>query len=244
MGRKSGCLIALLVFAGTIAAILVALYLLLPGLLRPYDLGSKTSVEAYNSALNKIHLKKDAAPDVGEAADYKIKYGKAKKGNVFLTVDEIASFMNHNRPDYYALKNFQIRINKDNTVETAGTLNTEYVFEKVLANKYNLQDAKKALPMLNLIMGDVNVYCKFKAKIANNSVKSLDLQNVGIMGIPVPNQLIDSNEAESFVMDNISSFLKRTCKETGANYKLMEVKNQKLHIIGDFPSSVKHIEVN
>lgn len=77
----------------------------IPGLFRPHDLGIKTSEQGYASTLQKLNLTKDKAPEKGVAEDYKYVYGTPKAVDGAQSSKEITSFLNVNRPHYYALKN-------------------------------------------------------------------------------------------------------------------------------------------
>ncbi|MFA6309343.1 MAG: hypothetical protein WC677_06345 [Clostridia bacterium] len=243
MGRRNGCLTAIIVFLAVVIAAAVSIYIFLPGMFRPYDLGVKTSEQAYNSAINKLNFTKDTAPKTGVPKDYKIKYGKPHKVNIALSNEEVTSFINFNRPDYYALKNFQFRVNPDNTVESTGTLNTSYVFSKILKGKYNNDDASKIFPMIK-ILPNVNFYFKFAGGVKNNKISNLEVQKVGIMGISIPTNLVNSDNAISFIKENLDSYINSTNKESGSSYGLVQAANEKLQFKGTIPSSIEHIKVN
>ncbi len=244
LGKRHGCLTALIITLAAIIAIVGSLYFFLPGLLRPYDLGIKTTEQSYSIALQKLGLTKDTAPEKGDPKDYKIKYGKAHKVNKFLTSEEITSFINFNRPDYYAIKNFQIRINPDNSIETCAMLNTSYVFSEILSGKYDSSDAKAAMPMLVLIPQNVNVYLKVDTSVKNNKMGDMTLEKVGIMGITIPNDFVNSSEAISFIKENLNTYMSKTNKLSGSYYELIQAKNENLQFKGKVPSSIKHIKVN
>jgi hypothetical protein len=127
-------------------------YFLLPGLSRPIDLGIKSTREGYENVMDKLGIRKDEAPKVGSADDYTVTYGEPRRAEALLTSGELTSFFNENRPPYYALKNVQLRINDDGTLEASGNLETAYIFDEVLGGQYSKEDARAALPMLGLLL--------------------------------------------------------------------------------------------
>ena len=156
--RRHGCLTAFIIFIIVLLLAAAAVYFFVPGLHKPNDLGIKSSGEAYTRAMNKLGVTKDKSPTSGTADSYTITYGAPHAVTTGLTSEEITSFLSENRPPYYAVKNVQVRINNDGTIEAAGNLDTNYVFNEMLNGQYTKQDAQKELPMLGLIPSSVNVY--------------------------------------------------------------------------------------
>ncbi len=241
--KKSGLLTALLIIISIASVAALSAYFLVPGLLRPNDLGIKSSAESYQSAVKKMNLTKDKAPTIGSATDYKVAYGKSQQVQTSLSSEEITSFLSENRPDYYALKNVQVRINPDNTVEASATLDTSYLFDVILGGQYNEEDAKRALPMLGLLPDHVNVYCMLDGSIQENKTKDLTLEKVSVMGIPVPNSILGSQDASAFVISTTNAYLKTTTAKSGANYDLLQVSNGELQLKGKIPSAISRIAV-
>lgn len=236
--KRSGCLTSLLVFVGFLGVIALTVYFLVPGLFRPHDLGVKVSNEAYRSSIEKLKLTKDNAPITGAAEDYKYTYGEPQAVDTTLSSEELTSFFNTNRPDYYAFKNVQIRFNPDNTIEAAGTLDVSYVFSDILNGKYTREDAQKALPMLGLLPNQVNIYCKISGGVKDNKINQLSIKNVSVMGIPIPDSLVNSSDARSFVNDNAGGYLERVTAKSNTRYDLLQVSNGSLAIKGQLPSSL------
>lgn len=241
--RKHGCLTSLLVFICILGIAALALSFLLPGFFNPHDLGIKSSKGEYEIALAQLKLAKDEAPITGSEKDYQISYGKAQAVQTSLDSEEITSFFNENRPDYYALKNVQIRINPDNTLEAAATMNTSYIFDEILSGKYSREDANKVLPMLGLLPDKINLYCKLSGSIINNQTEDLNIQNVSVMGIPIPKNIIGSPEASQFIESTLDNYIEKTAEKSGASYDLLQVSDGKLQLEGKLPSSISRIPV-
>lgn len=241
--KRSGCLTSLLVLIGLLCAIALSAYFLLPGLFKPHDLGIKTSSKSYESSMKKLNFTKDKAPTTGEAEDYKYTYGKPQAVDTSLSSEELTSFFNTNRPDYYALKNVQIKINPDNTIEAAATLDVSYVFGNILDGKYSREDAQKALPMLGLLPNNINIYCKASGGIKDNKLNQLSIHNVSVMGIPIPESYVSSSDAKQFINTNIGGYLERVTAKSNTRFDLLQVNNGNLAIKGQIPSSISRIPV-
>ncbi|MEL4106554.1 zinc ribbon domain-containing protein [Oscillospiraceae bacterium WX1] len=237
--KKHGCLIALIIVIVLLAAAVAAVYFLIPGLLRPNDLGIKSTRAAYESAMVKIGVTKDAAPTSGSANDYKIIYGAPHDVSTALSSEELTSFFNENRPSYYAVKNVQVRVNPDGTIEASAKLDTSYVFNNMLFGQYTRQDAQKALPMVGLIPNDVNIYFKVNGSVVNNTVRGLDIADVKVMGIDIPQDLI--SQAEPFVTQVLNTYIASENARAGTSIDLLQADNGKLDLKGSLPDSVSRV---
>lgn len=239
--KKHGCLTAFIIFLAVILIGAAAVYFLLPGLSGPADLGIKSSREAYESALEKLDITKDVSPVGGRADDYIITYGAPQVVDAGLTSEELTSFFNENRPDYYAVKNVQVRVNDDGTIEASGSLDTSYVFNNMLYGQYSKEDAKSALPMLGLIPDDVNFYFKVAGSVVDNQVQGIDIESVKVMGIGIPSSLISS--ALPFITQTLDNYIGNECSRVGAYVERAEVSNGRLAFNGSLPSSIERTPV-
>jgi len=237
--KKHGGLITLLIIIIVLLAGFIAVTLFVPGMVLPVNLGVKSTYEDYQTAMNKLGLTKDTAPDTGTALDYRVSYSGSHEVNEDLTSDELTSYINENRPPYFAVKDVQIRINEDGTIEASGKLDTSYVFEQVLDGDYTMEDAKRALPMLGLIPANVNLYAKFSGAVVNNHIEDLDVDSISVMGITIPGDMIESNEY--FIVDTLDNFIARSNAKSGADIDLITVEDGKLNVKGTLPSYIERI---
>ena len=242
--RKKGCLIALLSFLGVIGIILVCAAIFLPGFFGPKDLGIKTTKAAYESAVAKMNYQKDTAPSSGTAENYKYTYGELMEIKTGLTSEELTSFFNYNRPEYYALKKVQIRINPDNSVDFSATVDTEYFLNKVLGGKYTKQEISKNFPLIKAIPGTINVYAQFSGEIADNKAVGFSFNDIEVMGIGLPSSIYETESAKTEISNLLNNFLTKTTEKTGGSYESIKVENGELTIDGKLPSSLKREEVN
>lgn len=234
--KKHGCLTAFIIVLAVIIIGAAATYFLLPGLSRPADLGIKSTREAYESAMEKLNITKDMAPESGAADEYLITYGALQDVDTGLTSEELTSFFNENRPSYYAVKDVQVRVNDDGSIEASGKLDTSYVFDKMLGGQYTKEDAKSALPMLGLIPDNVNIYFKIDGSIEDNQVQGLNVESAKVMGIPIPESLMRS--AMPFITQTLDNYIGSECNRVGAFVDSLEVNDGQITFNGSLPSSI------
>ncbi len=235
--KKHGCLTAFIIVLAVVIICGGAAYFLLPGLSKPVDLGIKSTREAYESAIEKLGITKDESPQEGTADDYEITYGALQAVDTELTSEELTSFFNENRPSYYAVKNVQVRVNDDGSIEASASLDTGYVFNDMLYGQYSKEDATSALPMLGLIPDNVNVYFKIAGSVQDNSVHGLSVEAVKIMGIPIPTSLINSNM--SFITDTLDTYIANESSRGGAYVESVIADNGSIDFKGSLPSSIE-----
>lgn len=242
--KKKGCLIGLLLFLVIVVSIFVCAAILLPGFFRPKDLGIKPSEAAYESAVAKLNYQKDAAPSAGKAEDYNYIYGEPKEINTSLTSEELTSFFNYNRPEFYALKKVQIKINPDDTVDFSASVDTSYLIDKVLAGKYSEKAIADAFPLAKAIPGSVNVYAKLSGEIADNKAVDFAFSHIEVMGVGLPAELYATESAKTEISSILDNFLANIAEKTKGSFTSVAVENGELQLSGMLPSSLKREAVN
>lgn len=241
--KGHGCLIAVIIFLVIVALAVAGVLILLPNLFAPKSLGVKSSREAYESAVTKLSFMKDNAPSSGSAEDYEYIYGEAKQVDIALSSEELTSFLNENRPDYYALKDVQVRVNDDDTVELSAKLNAKYLIDTALNGKYSEEEIQRSLPFLKLIPETVNIYAHVAGGIADNKSAGIDIKEVEVMGLALPTELYDTSEAESEINSLVNDFLSETSEKTGGSIDSIRVEDGELKFSGKVPSSLERREV-
>jgi hypothetical protein len=229
----------LLMFIVGVIIFIIILGFLLPGFLWTRSLGIKYTKEDYDSMLSKLEYIKDNVPS-GDLEDYEYVYGPLKDVNVFFTSEELTAFFNYNRPDYYALKNVQVRIN-DNTIEASGSANVDYFLNTLLEGKYTKEEIKDAYPALGLLPNSVNLYLNIEGSIDKN-LSSLKVKSIQVQGITLPSELINSEDAISFVTTTVDNGLSKYEEKSGTYIKKMAIENNKLLFEGKTPSSLNRVE--
>lgn len=239
--KRSGCLTVFLVVVSLIIATVLGAYFLLPGLARPYDYGVKSSEASYESAVQKLGIAAEATSGIKAGPEYKTVYGDPKDVQAELSSEEVTSLLNKSSMNNNSLKNVQVRINKDNTIDTAGTVDTDYVFDKVLKGKYTREDAKKALPMLGILPDDVNFSCNIDFEVKDNKAQSVNINRISVMGISIPEALTGADKAGPFAEKMLDGYLQSIAETSGTSYDLIQINNGMLEFDGKFPSSISQV---
>jgi len=235
--KHKGCLVTLLVVIIFLGVIAGSIAIFLPGFFGPKDLGVKTSKTSYESAVAKLGYLKDKAPSTGTAEDYAYHYGAVKSVDTTLTSEELTSFLGYNRPDYYALKKVQIRINEDN-LELSATLDTDYFIDKVLSGKYSKEDIKNAIPVIHSIPKSVNIYSKIEGEINSNQASNLAISDVEVMGVGLPSSIYNSSKAQTEITNIVNDYIETSIQKSSANYETIKVQDGALVLKGEIPTSL------
>jgi hypothetical protein len=201
-------------------------------------LGIKTSKEAYESALSKLNYVKDTSPSGGTSDDYIYNYGEVQEISTSLTSEELTSFFNYNRPDYYALKKVQIKINPDDTVEVSAAINTDYFLDTVLGGKYSKEEITQAYPLIKVIPDTVNIYGVLSGEIVDNKSSNIELSDIEVMGVELPSSLYETSSAQSEISNVLDDFLEKTTEKTGGTCDSLKVQNGELMLDAKIPSSL------
>lgn len=234
--KRYGCLVAfisLLLIAGLIMG---SVWLFLPGFFAPRDLGIKTSKKAYESALQKLGYQKDTSPKTGEEEDYNYSYGPLHSVTANLTSEEVTSFINYNRPSYYAFKDVQVRINDDDTVEVSGKLDINYFLMNMLGSKYDKEDVTRSFPLVNTLSAGINIYAKGSGEIQNDQAVDFAFSDVQVMGIGLPENLYKTDEAKQEISEMLNDFISSQMQRSGGSITLAKVDNGEMIFQGDVPS--------
>lgn len=242
--KRRGCIAALLVLLAIVIGIAVLASVVLPGLFKPKKLGIDSTQESYESAMLKLNYTKDTAPLTGKAEDYVYTYGAPTQVSTSLTSEELTSFFNYNRPDYYALKDVQIRINPDNTIEFSAKIDTEYIIKKVLGGDYTEDEINNAIPFIKFIPASVNIYSHFSGEIVDNKALSFEVSDVKVMGFGLPVDLYKTTEAQTQIIALIDNLLVMTTEKTKGTFTSIKVENGELKITGSLPSTLTRVGVN
>lgn len=238
--KRRGCLVAILVVLALIAAVVAAAYFLFPGLIRPVNLGVKSSRKAYESAMVKMSYTKDEAPGEGQQVDYVYEYGPLAPVSIQLSSEEVSSFMNYNRPAYFPLKNVQVKIGDDSS-EFSGTLDRDYAINYLLRGNYSHDEIEEMLRSIGadkLLPARINLYIQMDGSIADNQVDRLQLDSASVMGFSIPSEYVSSDEAYSAVRSAINLLLQDYYKNSGTYFESIRVIDGEIVIDGQVPSSL------
>jgi hypothetical protein len=220
---------------GALAAVGLAAWFLLPGLSRPYDFGVKSSEASYESAVQKLGIsgKAPASPEAGAAAEQKGAVAP-QAVRVELSSEEVTSLLDKSSMRGKALKNIQVRINPNDTLDTSGTADTDYLFDTVLKGRYTREEAAKAMPMLGVLPDQIHFSCNFDFTVRDNKTQSLHINRLNLMGFPVPESLAGADKAEPFAEQLLDEYLQSLAEVSGTSYDLIRASGGVLELEGKF----------
>lgn len=248
--KKHGCLITVLAVFAVLVVAAAGLYFFMPGLRKPNDLGVKASQDAYESAIRKLTAKTgsgdnsltNGTTETTEATDttetketaseeYSSSY-EATEVSAALTSEEVTSLLTINRPEDYPLQDTQVRLNEDDTMEVSSSVSVDFLLEDILDNEITKEEIAAAVPVLKDLPEDVNVYLKLNADVENNEVETFDIENISVMGVKLPDSMIGTADAGTFITDSINNYLDNKAMETGERYDVLQVEDGNLVIEG------------
>lgn len=239
--KKKKGLVKFITFLVIVGIIVLVLGFAFPGLLWQKSLGVTYTTEDYNSMLEKLSYIKDAAPTEGTESDYTYVYGALISVDVEFTSEELTAFFNEDRPSYYALKNVQIRINNDGTIEASANANVDYFLNEVLGGEYSRDQINEQIPALGMLPSNVNLYLKFSGSVTDNR-STVDVSSASVQGIEIPSVYVDSSEAMSVLSSGCDNVMNTYKSKTGSNFDKISIENGVVKFKGSVPSSLERIE--
>lgn len=239
--KKNKFIKKFLIFLIIAATVIISLGLIFPGLLWGKNLGIRYTNADYESILKKLNYTQDEAPVSGTKEDYTYQYGELVNVDEEFTSEEITAFFNENRPSYYALKNVQVKINKDGTIEAVTSANVDYFLNEVLGGKYSRGMIDTYMPALGLLPNNVNLYLKFSGLVINNDAE-INLINVTVQGVAIPENIVTSMEAKNTITTGINGIMTKFKENSGGSFEKIAVENEKIILKGKLPSSIERIK--
>ena len=202
-----GVFVALLV--GTLAIILIPLTALglVPGLsplfgAGPKDFGIKVTKEDSMAARAKAGIEIVSLPkNADQSKDFTL---EGRKDSSFtLDSKELTAFTNNRPWIKYPIKNVQVKIDKDGTIESSATLIVSRVMPFAVALGYSETQVRDAMQKYNIPPFEVPVYVKGTGSVLNDVV-TINAQNIKIGAIPVPGDIVSQiNKGAESILDDI-----------------------------------------
>jgi hypothetical protein len=231
----------LIIFVIIVGIIIVVLGYLFPGLIWAKSLNVKYTKEDYASIMEKLDYIKDDVPIGVNIEEYEYKYGKLKNVNIEFTSEELTAFFNEERPSYFPVKNVQILINENGTIEAVATANVDYFLNNVMTGKYSRKEISKEMPALGILPNNVNLYLKVEGSITNNK-STLGIDSVAVQGIPLGDNITKSNEAINTVTEAIDKLMSDFNAKTGSDFYKIYVENGRIKFQAKVISSLERIK--
>lgn len=237
IGRSFGKILIIVLIL--VAIVFGILYIVFPNLFFQRNLGVEVTTKSYASAIEKLNYtleySKEEVKEGTTYDDYIHTYGEVQKIDESFTSEEITSFINMDRPDYFAAKNVQVLINDDNSVSVSANVNVNAILQAVdgLPAEYKNKDN---LPVNFLIPENANVYVRFTGQIEDNKVTNLNIIELEVVGYDVLHYI---NGNMSIIVNELNDQLAYLHELTGSYVDSLSFANNNMLFIGDFPSSLK-----
>ena len=189
-----------LVLILVIAAVLAGGYMgFIPGLSKvmgadkPKDLGITYTEQDFHAALTKSGITQKALPETGDALQGATYEGQHDLSTSF-TGQDLTAFINGSKWKYNPFSNVQIRFNTDGTTEISGNVNLDKLWIYVGMNGVSQSDIAKARQALSAIPSKPAFYAKGIVEAENNQITKLNLDNLSIGRLSVPQSIIQPNQ--------------------------------------------------
>jgi hypothetical protein len=224
-------LLGIIITLVIIVVIPLALLGIIPGLSTVFgagqvDFGIKITKEDSKAAIDKVGVEIIALPKGTEAKDdFKLE----GKKDVDFTLDskELTAHSNYRPWKNFPVKNMQIRINMDGTVEGSGILVVSKAIPYATALGYSEEQVKEAMEKYKIPSLEVPFYVKGNGGVTNNKV-TVNASTVKVGAVTVPANIVSqaNKEAESVLEDIIQRH------KENLNYENLSFSDGKMHLKG------------
>jgi hypothetical protein len=196
----------------------------------PKDLGVKYTAQDYANA----HAKMGSVMQDTTATSIKdsIKYSGSKPVTASFTSEELTATANSGKWKYRPVKDVQVKVSKDGTVEVSGIIIKNRIDKVAEVYGYTAEDIKKGEDIIGFVPGNPTFYAKGKATVINNQV-SLNIEEMQIGKIDAKN-LISEGQAQSIVDSGIAQV-------PGLNVKSLTFEDGKMNFDGTVPASITRV---
>jgi hypothetical protein len=144
-----------------------------------------------------------------------------------LTAEEITAAQNARNYKYDPIRNVQVKINSDNTVETSGRLSIPKAKDYLRAIGYTESEIDQALSAAKDVPGEAAFYAKGTVSMTNN-VLSTDISEAKIGNVQIPKDQLSNGALASIASSLIS-------KNPGVSVDKFEIVDGKAHFVGTYP---------
>lgn len=227
--------IVLLLVCGGIYFIFNGTINLVPKLLgtgEPVDLGITYTQQDLENAEKQFNFATKEVNDSTKPATF-MTFEGIQQMDTSYDSKAISALLNNRKYAYSPVKNMQVRINDDNSVEWSGVINTENIpaFMGALGKgDYNFEEIKNKYS----IPADLSFYVKGTASVSNNKV-SMNTTQVKLGNFTVPQSIITGNRAafESFAEEMLGSIPNLYVEE-------MSIQDGRMNLKGTMPQNSVH----
>jgi hypothetical protein len=222
-----------------IAAVLVLGYLgFVPGVSnlfgsnKPRDLGVTWTLADYDSAHAKNGTTHTVLPATA-GPEGSIKFSGAHPVNTTYTQAEINAEINNRQWEYYPLKDCQLRINPDNTVEFSGVIITSNLKGYATGMKLGDDSLNAITNYLKYVPGNPAFYAKGNVEVANGQIVNTDITEFKVGNLNLTSQIQDN------LQNIINNIYTQMAAYPGFKITTLKFVNGKVQFVGTLPDSAR-----
>lgn len=167
------------------------------------DLGIKVTQEETSAAIQKVGTEIIPLPSgTPDAQGFRLE-GK-KDAQFEMTSQEISAHSNNRPWKNYPVRNLQIKIHNDGTIESSAILIISKAMPYALGLGYSQSQIESAMKKYNIPPVEVPIYVIGKGSVQNDKV-TVNAQNIKIGGVTIPQNIVSqaNGEAEEVLNDLI-----------------------------------------
>jgi hypothetical protein len=198
----------------------------------PRDLGQKATLAESRATQEKVGTEIVILP-----AGTPNSQGYIPEGNIPLstsfTSQELTALANNRTWKNFPVKNVQIRINPDNTIESSGILIVSKAIPFAEGLGYSAAQVKQAMEKYKLPSVEIPYYISGQGEVKNNQV-SLSVSSLKIGAIPVPSSITQPATEEAI------SFLEGLFQRYQANFyaETIKAQNNQVQFVGQVAKQI------
>lgn len=235
----SKIIFGIIVTLGVLVLVPLAAIGLVPGLSSligsgPKDLGIRITEQDSLHAFSKMGTEYVSLKNTDTIKDFTLE----GKKDATLTMDskELTAFSSNRPWKYYPLKNVQIKIHTDGTIESSAILVISKAMPYAIGLGYSADEIEGAMKKYNIPPFEVPFYLKGKGSVLNDKV-AVNAQEIKIGFIPVPDDIISkaNSEAESVLDDIIQKH------KEGFHAESVTFEDGKMHFKGQVAKKAYYI---
>ncbi len=199
---------------------------------KPKDLGVTYTAADYACAHASNGTTHTVLP-AGTTPENSIKFSGQHAVNTTYTQAEMNALINNRQWEYYPLKDCQLRINPDNTVEFSGIVITDRIKGYLTALKLSENNMKSVTDYLKYIPGNPAFYVKGTLEVANGQVVNTQVTQFKVGNLTFTKQIQDK------LPEIINAAYTQISKYPGFTIKTLKFVNGQVQFNGTLPDSAR-----
>ncbi len=202
---------------------------------KPVNLGVKSTAAQSTAMLQKLGIRLDNQPAATDPAKYRKVYSGQVAINQDFTESEISALLNFNHVAFWAVKDAQVKISKDGTLEAAMLVKT---------STFNIRrdgevptGVMRYLPAV--LPDELPVYVKGKITVAGSNQVRTDIQALQIGRVTIPASVVNAEvekQANQYVNDRLRAI-------PGLSIQEISFQDGKVHFRGTWPKEFRRIPI-